>query len=536
MKEMENKSAGENTANENKVKETADAISKDILAQSAADSGEPDGSGSSGKDDRKERKAEKKAESKKRFKASFSSRKFKGGAYATALSVIVIIVLLFVNLIAGQLNVNIDVTSQAQFSISDQTRELMADLDQDVTIYYMVQPGNEIELFTELVDQYDDLSDHITVDYVDPIQYPTFAEEYVSDTISQNSVIVVNDATSRSKYVDYYDMIIQEIDYSTYSLQVTGTDVEGQITSAIQYVTTEDLPVVYQVTGHGETEIGSSLTSSMERENITLNTLSTMTEESIPEDCDILLINGPTQDLLEAEVEMIEEYLAGGGNAIIFTGYGTADLPNFNSLLNSYRVGIVDGMVVEGSTSNYMGNYPNMLVPNVESHSITDAFRDSKYVLMVNASGLEILDGGRTTIEITPLLETSEEAYSKTGEELSVITKEDGDIDGPFSLGLYITEEYDGVETRMAVFSSPTMILDGYTDMDTLGNLDLFLNTVNTITEQDNTLSIRTVSLAVDTITLTAAQVNLWTAIYIVIIPAVILITGIVVTVRRRKK
>ena len=539
MKEMENKSAGENMANENKVKETADAISKDILAQSAGDSNpEPDkdGGSDSDKDARKERKAEKKSESKRRFKASFSSRKFKGGAYATVLSVVVIIVLLFVNLIAGQLNLNIDVTSQAQYTISDETRDLMADLQEDITIYYLVQPGNEIELFTELVDRYEGLSSHITVDYVDPVQYPGFASEYTSETISQNSIIVVNDATNRAKYVDYYDMIIQEIDYTTYSLQVTGTDVEGQITSAIQYVTNEDLPIVYQVTGHGETEIGSTLQSSMDKENITLNTLNTLTEESIPEDCDILLINGPTQDLMEAEVTMIEEYLADGGNAIIFAGYGTADLTNFNSLLNSYRVGIVDGVVLEGSTNNYMGNYPNMVVPNVESHDITDAFMDSKYVLMVNASGLEILDGGRTSIEVTSLLETSEDAYSKIVEELTTLTKEEGDIDGPFSLGVYVTEEYDGVETKVAVFASPTLIADSYAGMDTLGNLDLFLNTVNTITEQENTLSIRTVSLAVDTITMTAAQVNMWAAIYIVIIPAVIIIAGIVVTVRRRKK
>ena len=161
---------------------------------------------------------------------------------------------------------------------------------------------------------------------------------------------------------------------------------------------------------------------------------------------------------------------------------------------------------------------------------------DSKYVLMVNASGLEILDGGRTSIEVTPLLETSEDAYSKIGEELTTLTKEEGDIDGPFSLGVYVTEEYNGVETKVAVFASPTLIADSYAGMDTLGNLDLFLNTVNTITEQENTLSIRTVSLAVDTITMTAAQVNMWAAIYIVIIPAVIIIAGIVVTVRRRKK
>lgn len=549
MKEMENKPVG-NEAEDNKIRETADAVQKSILdetdaPESGADAAsklsgtgnEPDRAADGRKSGDEAKKPNKKeGGSGKGFRASFSSRKFKGGAYATLLSVIVVAVVLLVNLIVGKLDLKIDVTTQEQYTISDQTKELMKGLQDDITIYYLVQPGGEQELFTKLVDKYEGLSSHIKVEYKDPVQYPKFASKYTSETIAQNSIIVVNDATERAKYIDYNDMLVTEINYQTYQTQVTGTDVEGQITSAIQYVTNEDLPVVYEVTGHGETAVGSSLSSALAKENVTLSSINTLTEETIPEDCDILLINGPTQDFMEEEVTMIKEYLANGGNAIIFTGYGSDKLTNFASLLSYYNVGITSGLVVEGSTSNFMGQYPSMLVPNVESHAITSAFRGQKYVVASNSAGLQILDGGRTTVTAAPLLKTSDSAYSKTGEELATVSKEDGDIDGPFYVGLYVTEEYNGVETKLAVFGTPNLIADSMISTDTLGNADLFLNTINNITEQENTLSIRTVSLAMDTITMTASQVNLWSAIDVVIIPAIIIIIGIVVTVRRRKK
>ncbi|MBO5197603.1 MAG: GldG family protein [Lachnospiraceae bacterium] len=540
MKEMDKKSAVQTDAEENKIRQTADEVSKSILEDAEnkdAAVNETENADAEKKESAEDGKKPKKEVGRK-VKASFGSRKFKGGAYATALSAIVIVVLLLVNLIVGKLDLKIDVTSQSQFTITDTTKEFMKELKDDITIYYLVQPGGEVVAFTGLVEKYEGLSDHIKVEYKDPVQYPKFASQYTDETVTQNSILVVNDETGRAKYVDYYDMLITEFDYTTYQNQITGTDVEGQITSAIQYVTNEDLPVMYEVTGHGETAIGTSVAAILEKENITLSSLNTLTESEIPEDCDILLINGPAEDFMEDEITMIKEYLAAGGNAIIFAGYGTAELPNFCKLLEAYSVGVVDGLVVEGSSSNYMGQYPMMVVPDVVSHDITSSFRNQKYVLATYASGLEVLDGGRTTVEVTELLTTSDKAYSKVGsmDEMETLEKEDGDIEGPFSLGYYITEEYNGVETKVAVFAAYTMIADSIAGSDTLANADLFVNTINAITEQENAIYIPSVSLAVDSVTLTASQTNMWTAIYIVIIPAIIIVVGIVVTVKRRKK
>ena len=103
--------------------------------------------------------------------------------------------------------------------------------------------------------------------------YPQFANQYVDHEISQNSVIVVNETRGRSKYVDYMSMYVVETDYSTNSYNVTAVDVEGQIVSAINYVTTDDLPVLYAVVGHGEEGITNTLAMSLDRVNITVRRL-----------------------------------------------------------------------------------------------------------------------------------------------------------------------------------------------------------------------------------------------------------------------
>lgn len=101
------------------------------------------------------------------------------------------------------------------------------------------------------------LSDHIRIEYKDPLVNPNFYRDY-ADSVSTNSLIV--DSGERAKVIDYYDLYETEYDYYTYSSTTTGYDAEGQITSAIDYVTNAEIPVVYQIEGHGEASLESSFT------------------------------------------------------------------------------------------------------------------------------------------------------------------------------------------------------------------------------------------------------------------------------------
>ena len=471
------------------------------------------------------------------IKASFTSRKFRGGAYATTISAIVIIMVIVVNIIVTQLGLKVDVSNEGMYTITDVTKDYVNNIKDDITIYYLVQSGNEDDKFTEIVNKYPGLSKHIKVEFKDPILYPNFAKQYVDDTISDNSVLVVNETNGRAKYVDNSDMLVTEIDYQTYQSNVTGIDVEGQITSAIQYVTTDDLPLMYMVQGHGETEIGTTLASALAKVNVKTDTLSTLTVESIPEDCSILLINAPQNDYSSDEVTMIKDYLSKGGDAIILADYRSSSLENFNSLLNYYGVSLVPGIVLEGSQGYYMGQYVNNLVPKLGYHDITSTLSNNKTSVVVpTATGIQTLDSARSTIEITPLMTTSDSAYSKIDINSSSVDKEDGDIDGPFSLGVAIDEKYNDVETKLVVYGSSFMLDESMVSYSSIGNLDLFLNSVNYVADAPDALAVRTVSVEQKYLTMNAAQVNFWAVLIVAVIPVLILACGGYVCIRRRKR
>jgi ABC-2 type transport system permease protein len=202
-----------------------------------------------------------------------------------------------------------------------------------------------------------------------------------------------------------------------------------------------------------------------------------------------------------------------------------------------YGINFVDGIVLESKQGYYMGQYVNNLVPNIESHDITtDIKTDKESIVVPTAVGIVKSDSARSSITIDPILTTSDGSYSKVDINSSVVDKEDGDIDGPFNLGVAITENYNNVETKLVVYGSSYIIDESMVSYAALGNLDLFLNSVNFVSGKEDSLAIRTRSVTQEYLTLNAAQVNFWAVIIVVIIPVLVLSLGGFVCLRRRKK
>lgn len=468
------------------------------------------------------------------IKASFSGRKFKSGAYVTIISAIVIVIILVANMLVSQMNISFDFSSQRMYTLTKETKELVQGIEDEISIYYIVQPGNETPVFDKIVEKYEALSDKITVEYKDPILYPQFAAQYVEEEVTENSFLIVNHTKERAKYVDGYDLLVQELNYNTYQYETTGIDVEGKITSAILYVTTEKLPVVYVVEGHGELETGASFNDTLDKMNVSVETLASRTIEAIPEDCEILFINAPQSDLNDTETAMIKEYLAGGGNAIITLDYVADTLANFKSILEYYGVATSKGMIFEGDTNYFEANYPLYLLPELKSHDITKQARESRIpVLVMGGSGLKISDTLRSTLTVEPLLITSDLAYSKVGEQFTTTTKEPGDVSGPFHVGLLARDTYNDVSSNVILFSSKYMFID---DVAGYANMKLLSGSIGYLTGDMELLSIPTKSLGASMLYPSQQEAILWGAVTVLIIPIFILATGIAVSLARRKR
>jgi ABC-2 type transport system permease protein len=470
-----------------------------------------------------------------KLKASFSGRKFKSGVYVSLISAIVLVIVLVVNLFVSKINYQIDLSAQKLYTLTSDTENVIKGIKDDITIYYLVEAGQEYPEFQKVAQKYDSLSDHIKLESKDPVLYPNFASQYVQDKVTQNSFIVVNNTTGTAKYIDSSKMVIQETDYNTYQTTTTGVDVEGQLTNAIQYVTNPNLPIMYVIQGHGEAAIGDNFKGLMEKQNMKVQDLSTLTQSSIPKDCEILFINAPTSDFTDTETKMIKDYLAAGGKAMINVNYKAMDLPNLKSILDYYGVELVNGFIVETDSNMFIPNNPHYLVPKIESHDITQgAISDKLLVIAPISSGLKPSDTLRSSLKVEPLLTTSDKAYSKVNINTDTLSKEDGDIDGPFNVGLAVTDTFNNVTTKLVVYSSDTIFEDNI--VKSYGNGDILTGTVKYLAGENASIAIPSKSVVPESLHLTQQQGALWGAVVVFIIPVLILVSGIFVSLRRRKR
>ena len=477
---------------------------------------------------------------KKKLIGTISKKHIKNGSYTMVMSVIFIAVVIVINMIVSTIPSKyseIDISSQKLYSIGDETKKMLKDLEKDVTIYQIAQSGSEDENIVNLLKKYEDESKHIKVEQKDPVVNPKFVSQYTSDDLSANSLIVV--CGDRNKVIDYNNMYETSMDYQTYSSQTTGFDGEGQITSAIGYVTSENLPVLYTVEGHGEKDMDSSVKEDIEKANMDIKSLNLLTEGSVPDDADCLFIDSPSTDFSSDEKDAIIEYLENGGKAMIFSDYTTEDMPNFDAILENYGVQRVDGVVFEGDNQHYAMQMPYYLVPTINS---TDASSETAsagyYVLVPYAQGIKQLEDVRDTVKIESILTTSDQAYSKTDLNSNTIEKEDGDVEGPFDLGVSITESLDDDKETQIVYYSTSNLMDSQTNqMVSGGNEKLIMESLKwmTDTEESASVSIPSKSLEVSYLTITDYDAAFWKICTIALIPGIFLVIGFVVWIKRRK-
>lgn len=425
-------------------------------------------------------------------------------------------------------------------TLSEQTELLLSGLEDEVTVYWIVQDGAEDSTLGTLLERYTAASGELTVSKVDPDVQPTFVQQYVTGTVYNNSLVV--ECGERNTYVSYSDLY--EYDYSSY--YSTGSyDVsfagESELTSAIDYVTSEDLPLLYTLSGHGEAELSTSFTTAVEKQNIDIQSLSLLTTDGVPEDADCLLINAPSSDISEAERDAILEYLQAGGRLILLTSplQDGTELTNLEAVMEYYGVTAAEGIVVEGSQNNYIFPSPLNLLPEYGSHEITSPLSSGGYFMCLPlAQGLVVGEAPRDGVSVTELLTTSDEAFSKlSGYSMGTYEKEEGDLDGPFALAVAITETLDDVETQIIWVSSAYLLDDATSAGVSGGNEDFFLNCLNWLCGgSESSISIHAKSLSTEYLTISSGTSSILTALAVVIIPAAFLAAGIAVWYRSKKR
>ena len=473
---------------------------------------------------------------KKTKKSPKSQIAFQGGSYSLIVTAIVLAILIVVNIFVSALPANLtkfDISASKLYSITSNTKVVVNALEEDVTIYWIVQSGEEDQVIENLLSKYESLSDHIDVVKKNPDVFPTFAEQYTDETVQNNSLVV--ECGDKSRYIGYDDIYVSEADLYSYTY-TTSFDGEGAITSAIDYVVSDELPQVYRLEGHGERELPSTFADQIEKENMEVSTLSLLNVDEIPEDASCILIYGPTSDISQEEKDMLAEYVAQGGKLWVAAGpVEDESLENLYDLLADYGVTAHEGIVVEGAREYYAFQTPYVLMPDMTSHTITDSLiAENYYPIMPISLGLTVPDSSSKGT-VTALLTTSDTAFSKVaGYGLSTYEKEDGDIDGPFALAVSIEDNSGG---QILWFTSDQFLEDMYNAYSSGSNGDLAMNALSSLVGETEAMAIRSKSLNYNYLTISDSTSSLLKTLMIGVFPLMYLGIGIwVILVRRREQ
>ena len=464
------------------------------------------------------------------------------GSYSVGLIVLVIAIVIVINMIAGQLPEsirNIDISDNRIYEISDTSREILKDLDQDVAFTVFAEKSSTDDMIKTFLDKYTSLSDKISVEWVDPVLHPS---ELTENNVSEDTILVSCKETGKTTTVAFSDILVTD----EYSYYTTGTssatefDGEGQLTGAVNYVTSDSQKKIYYTTGHGESSFSSSVTDLLDKSNMTEEELNLIMTGEIPEDCDLLFMYSPVTDITEDEQALLKDYIAHGGKVYItLPSEKKEETPNLDALLTSYGMTPADGYIADMSR-NYQGNY-YYIFPQISAYDEMAEGLSSNMVLLINAHGLTITDPETDTITVSSFMDTSDQGYAVT---------EDSQTEGTYSLGAVATQTLSAEDTaeedtsgdseeeleegRLTVVAADSLIDPQITDaFSTLENLDLFMNTISANFDDVQNVAIEAKSLQVTYNTMQHAGVI---SLFLIIgIPLIILVFGFVQWWKRRK-
>jgi len=466
----------------------------------------------------------------------FSRRQARYGTLAATSVLVVLGILVAINYIGAKQNKRWDVTANKQFSLADQSKNVLAKLDSPLQVMVFAQEP-EFPRYQDKMKEYEYASKKITTEYIDPDKKPTVAKQ---NQIQQYGTIVFN--------------------YKGRTERVTS-DSEQDITTGIIKVVTGQQKKIYFTQGHGEKDNGSAerdgyngIAAALGRENYTVDKVVIAQQGAVPDDAAVVIVAGPRTDFFPPEIEALKTYLGKSGKLLLELDppdkTDSAPLTNLIALAHDWGMDVGTDVVVDVSgMGRLIGTDASVPVAaNYPSHPITQRF--SFITAYPLSRSITPVSGGVNGHTAQTFIETSPRSWAETDIKGLVssgqvaLDESKGDKKGPVSIAAAVSAAVTPPDAKAADPSAPKpetrVAVVGDSDfaansgLGIQGNRDLFMNVVGWLSQQENLISIRPKEADDRRITLTATQQSNIIWLSLLIIPACIFGTGVYTWWRRR--
>lgn len=431
-------------------------------------------------------------------------------------------ILVILNFMASKSDVRFDLTDSKLYTVSGNTVDILNDLKSPVEIIaFFKDSGADRGEFQDLIKDYTRRTDNIDVRIINPDKEPGIAKKYEIKEYG-SVVIAYDDQTIKMRLGD------------PISGGITN-NAEEEITNAILKLTKGINKTLYFLTGHGERDIEDDvepeglgvLHNALIDEGYNVRELLLPRGEELPGENSVIIVAAPTKAFSLKEIGAIKSYLGSGGKAVFMIEPRSGD--EIVSILTSYGIELSDDIIVDPSSKLEGGGDIAPIVGEYAHHEITDDFRFA--TIFPYSRSLEA--GDTDGLSSTVLAHTGEYSWSETDFEnfdQGVAQQDESDRTGPLGV-LAVTE--NGERGRIAVYGSVDFVSNIFFDFS--GNRDLFLNTVNWVSGDENLISIRPKSAQEGKLTITNKQTNVIFFFTVIMIPAVVLFSGAAIWWKRRK-
>lgn len=467
-------------------------------------------------------------------------RSFRYGSMATVFTVVFIAAVVLVNVvltaIGGRVNLGIDLTSNQTYSLTGETKNYLKTLNQDVTITVLateklyLQSSDYTATALKIMQQFPRASSRVSIKFVDLESNPTYASKYSGESLATGDIIV--SAGSRYKVISSNSLFTTSTDSSTGSTSVTGYQVESQIDSALQYVGTSNLPKVVFTSGHNEAD-STGLQTLMKNNNYTISTQNLSTYE-IPAGISTLAIVYPQTDFTPAEINKIDAFLTNGKkygkNLLVFFDPRQTTLPNLENYVKEWGIEVGKGAIYDTSGYSTFEPLASSLDSTVITHTTTAVHTD-----LIDSRPLTLLFDSKDIRTTTSLVSTASTARWWNPSSIKDTFKSSAsDKYGPFTVLALGTKQGDNVSSNVLVSGSTDMANSTLLQRTDLNNDKVMIDSINYISGIKSTFNITSKDTTAAALNLTTPQTNAFVVIFVVALPLAMLVTGLVIWLRRR--
>jgi len=477
------------------------------------------------------------------------SQTTKFGAFTFAIALIVLVTLIIFNLLISAIPKSLtlfDTSTTGIYSVSDTTEEFLSSVSEKIKIYQIASGGIGDTMLSAFLERYTASSRNISTGIIDIAEEPNALNKYSITPSSLPDYSLIVESEKRFTTIDYSELftfynsylaeaygigevsyaVYQQYMYYFYAAETAGYTTEQKfcaeniINNAIEYVSLDTIPQIYFSTGHGESEFSDNFLKSVANAGLSYSSLAADGLSDIPENAVCIVIYAPSQDISNTEAIAVRKFINNGGNILLITSSENLEMQNLMSMIEPYGVSGIKGVVYDGTPES------STLIPSPNlSHTVT-AYLSSYNMMMPNSHGIRI-SNSTSNSNVTSLFTTSEKAIIKNGDTIS-------DPEA-ISLGVAI----QNTNSNIIWYSCPAAFTDSVAEVSSYGNYYYALYSLAWLYEpyESSLTAVDSVSIAEPLLgSTTLTSVIIWAVIFILLIPLTIIVLGLIVWIKRRKR